>query len=292
MTVYNWAITRKGTDPAQYWYGGDVWGMDPEQAYRETTRTACEDFYRANGGGTLKGVVAVRVSPFRPGEEPVEEFVPEFLGDAVELDVASVEREVRYGPNWELDTLASEANRWHSQAEGHARSAVECAYHAGQALLAAKERGKQTGQIPHGKFQDWVEAHFNGSYRTAARYMALVRKVPRVSLLGQGLESYYDDSEAGLDGPGLAVGSINAALRALSPPKAKPPKADPEVPRLTKARRSYLIQELGRLREFLSDARDDSYSTDELTGVLDREVPEWTKVLAEVTAIIAEAEAK
>lgn len=66
-----------------------------------------------------------------------------------------------------LPELASEANRFHAEAETKAHSAVESAWLAGKALAAAKE------QCKHGEWLPWLDANFNGNASTATRYMQL-----------------------------------------------------------------------------------------------------------------------
>jgi N6-adenosine-specific RNA methylase IME4 len=83
-----------------------------------------------------------------------------------------------------LPELASEANRFHSEAESKAQSAVESAWYAGQALIAAK------AQCAHGQWLPWLEANFDGSEATAQRYMQLANAArvrdlePNTSLRG------------------------------------------------------------------------------------------------------------
>jgi len=69
-----------------------------------------------------------------------------------------------------LPELATEINRLHNDAEGHARSAVECAWYAGQALLEAK------GRCAHGEWLPWLEKNFTGSKDSANDYMRLAKK--------------------------------------------------------------------------------------------------------------------
>lgn len=91
----------------------------------------------------------------------------------------------------DLTKLADEANHWHKTAQGHIASAVEAAWHSGKALLKAKDG------VKHGEWAGWLEANFNGSYRTAAKYMQLARNVPSTA--------------------DLPEGSIDAALVSLKP---------------------------------------------------------------------------
>lgn len=66
-----------------------------------------------------------------------------------------------------LPELASEANRYHADAEMKAQSAVESAWLAGKALIAAKQ------QCKHGNWLPWLGTNFQGSEATAKRYMML-----------------------------------------------------------------------------------------------------------------------
>lgn len=78
----------------------------------------------------------------------------------------------------QLDELATEANRRYKLAEESYRSALDHAWHAGSALLAAKE------QLPHGEWLGWLADNFDGSERHAQRCMTLARADPtRVSEL-------------------------------------------------------------------------------------------------------------
>lgn len=70
----------------------------------------------------------------------------------------------------ELDLLADRANEAHRQAEGAAYTALEFAREAGINLSAAKALCK------HGEWLPWLEANFEGTRFTAARYMRLSEK--------------------------------------------------------------------------------------------------------------------
>jgi N6-adenosine-specific RNA methylase IME4 len=73
-----------------------------------------------------------------------------------------------------LPELASEANRFHLEAESKAQSAVESAWYAGRALIAAKEQlAAENGGSSHRFWLPWLQANFNGSEATAQRYMQL-----------------------------------------------------------------------------------------------------------------------
>lgn len=75
----------------------------------------------------------------------------------------------------ELDNLAlaRRANEAHRQVVGSARTALEQALEAGRALLEAKQR------CPHRGWKAWVADHFEGSLRTAQRYVRLAVNWPR-----------------------------------------------------------------------------------------------------------------
>jgi N6-adenosine-specific RNA methylase IME4 len=73
-----------------------------------------------------------------------------------------------------LPELASQANRFHLEAESKAQSAVESALFAGQALIEARKRlAEDNGGSSHRLWLPWLEANFDGSGRTARDYMAL-----------------------------------------------------------------------------------------------------------------------
>lgn len=70
-----------------------------------------------------------------------------------------------------LADLAEKINAETSAAETHARSAMQHALTAGRLLVQAKRL------IPHGEWQQWVEAHCTIAIRTASAYMRLVTKI-------------------------------------------------------------------------------------------------------------------
>lgn len=73
-----------------------------------------------------------------------------------------------------LPELASEANRFHLEAESQARSAVESAWYAGRALIAAKAQlAADNDGSSHRLWLPWLKDNFNGSEATAQRYMQL-----------------------------------------------------------------------------------------------------------------------
>jgi hypothetical protein len=66
-----------------------------------------------------------------------------------------------------LDALAFQANENHQLAEATAGSALEYARRSGAALVEAK------ALVKHGEWLGWLEANFNASRITAAKYMKL-----------------------------------------------------------------------------------------------------------------------
>jgi hypothetical protein len=66
-----------------------------------------------------------------------------------------------------LDALASQANENHQLAEATAGSALEYARRSGAALVEVK------ALVKHGEWLGWLEANFNASRITAAKYMKL-----------------------------------------------------------------------------------------------------------------------
>ena len=63
------------------------------------------------------------------------------------------------------DELAALANASHRMARQYAAAAVEHALRAGRALAFAKQ------QVAHGEWAEWLAVHFEGSARTARRWM-------------------------------------------------------------------------------------------------------------------------
>jgi hypothetical protein len=165
----------------------------------------------------------------------------------------------------DLTVLAERANYYHSVALGHIRNAVEYAAQAGRALQAAKD------MLGHRNFGPWLEANFDGSHRTATRYMSIASNWSRVSNL--------------MD-PGA---SINSALRAIkitdpAPPREQP-RDKPEKPgKLTPARRDYLVRELGRLREWLAYLLSDDAPV--LDGMSVKDVEGWVAMLPDLIKTI------
>lgn len=78
--------------------------------------------------------------------------------------------------------LASQINEEHKQAEESAQKALSHALKCGELLCWAKER------VPHGQWSQWLASNFEGSGRSAQRYMRLYQnresieaKTPRVA---------------------------------------------------------------------------------------------------------------
>jgi hypothetical protein len=88
-----------------------------------------------------------------------------------------------------LLALASTANRCHAEVRASGQTMLESAWHAGQALIAAK------AQLRHGKWLPWLAENFNGSQQCANNYMRIA--------------SNYQTSS------NLDEESIDAALRAM-----------------------------------------------------------------------------
>lgn len=86
-----------------------------------------------------------------------------------------------------LPELASEANRFHMEAESKAQSAVESAWYAGKALIAAKEQlAAENGGSSHRLWLPWLGANFCGGKSNAYNYMALASNFQSVGNLKPG----------------------------------------------------------------------------------------------------------
>jgi Protein of unknown function (DUF3102). len=79
---------------------------------------------------------------------------------------------------------ARRINLLHAAVERHCRACsdsiyagLKAAWHAGRLLLAQKRK------VAHGNWQIWLERYFDGTPRTAQRYMALAKAVPDVTEL-------------------------------------------------------------------------------------------------------------
>lgn len=73
-----------------------------------------------------------------------------------------------------LPDLAAKINEATTAAETHARSAMQHALTAGTLLVQAK------ALVPHGEWQQWVEAHCTIAPRTASAYMRLAARLPEL----------------------------------------------------------------------------------------------------------------
>jgi hypothetical protein len=71
----------------------------------------------------------------------------------------------------QLTELAGRIREMHASAEGTARSVVRQAAQCGELLSIAKT------QIPHGRWEDWVQTNCEFSLRTAQVYMRVAKKV-------------------------------------------------------------------------------------------------------------------
>lgn len=74
-----------------------------------------------------------------------------------------------------LTELAEAANESHQRCEQAARTAVEHAIRAGEALAAAK------AAVPHGGWSDWLKTNIRFSQRSAQLYMKVAREVPKLT---------------------------------------------------------------------------------------------------------------
>jgi hypothetical protein len=98
----------------------------------------------------------------------------------------------------DLPALAERANRYHVRAQELAHGALEVAWYAGNALLAAK------AQCRHGEWLGWLADNFKGSERTAQNYMRLANTQTSADL----------DPDQSIDG----------AIKALCKTKPAPPQ--------------------------------------------------------------------
>ncbi len=111
----------------------------------------------------------------------------------------------------DLGELATYANKWHDEIVG---DALEAAWHAGQALNAAKAQ-----MTKRGDFTPWLTVNFRGSRQTAYDYM-------RIAAAG-GCPADVVKFTTNADGTTKTQPSINAALKAI----AKRNKKDPAPPK-------------------------------------------------------------
>jgi len=126
-----------------------------------------------------------------------------------------------------LAEMAKQINEAHAACEAakedmvaDANDSIQQGLKAGRLLLEVKE------QLPHGGFGDWVEANFDGSYRTARVYMQVAKRWPEVH--AKWLTS--------------AKTSLQGALKQLAPPKVKTPTEKPAavVPSIEESNRLQL----------------------------------------------------
>ena len=68
-----------------------------------------------------------------------------------------------------LAALSADINREHQLATEHAHAALAHAHRAGDLLRDAK------ATVGHGRWSEWIGEHFDGSERTAQRYMRLAK---------------------------------------------------------------------------------------------------------------------
>jgi len=117
-----------------------------------------------------------------------------------------------------LPELASEANRFHLEAESKAQSAVESAWYAGRALIAAKEQlALENDGSSHRLWLPWLQANFNGSHKTAWQYMKLVQAT---------------NITPGNISPDLTISGALAAIQKENNRREPDPVNDPVQPKL------------------------------------------------------------
>ena len=116
---------------------------------------------------------------------------PTVAGDIPD-EASENERQVQFHANEakRFMVLVKQATQKISESE---QTVLKCAICAGTHLLAAKKL------LPHGRWQNWVKAHFGASARTARSYMQIAKH-------------YGSPDEAAADG----VRSIQAALNAIA----------------------------------------------------------------------------
>lgn len=101
-----------------------------------------------------------------------------------------------------LPSLARQINAAVTDAENHARSAMEVALTAGDLLTKAKQ------QVPHGEWENWLASNCRVAPRTAQSYMRLFKQVPLL-----------EDSKA----QRVADLPLREAMRAIATNPEKPP---------------------------------------------------------------------
>lgn len=110
----------------------------------------------------------------------------------------------------EINRLYEEATRLSKESNQALHAALVAAWQAGQLLLEEKKRVRQ--RMGPGAWLLWLEQHFQGTPRTAQRYMRLAKSVSDVSFLaGMSLRQAY----ARL---GIATEPKTPAERTVMPP--------------------------------------------------------------------------
>jgi hypothetical protein len=102
----------------------------------------------------------------------------------------------------DLVVLAAEINVAHAAFERATARAILSAHHAGALLIEAK------GKVGHGQWAPWLKTHFEGTQRTAQRYIRLARAYP--------------------DTTRLSHLTLTTALEAMATPKERAPRGDSE----------------------------------------------------------------
>lgn len=106
--------------------------------------------------------------------------------DAPSLDVTCPDGGLPV-PVIDLPFLARKINDAHRQVAFHARSMLDEARRAGEALIEAKKL------VPHGGWKDWIAANCRCSYRTAAKYAQLASiKHAEVGTFDGGVDAFLD----------------------------------------------------------------------------------------------------
>lgn len=155
---------------------------------------------------------------------------------------------------------ASEINRLHAEARQHAvatrrslHAALSAAWQAGQLLTEQKKHVRRT--MGHGAWLHWLEQNFEGTPRTAQRYMKLAQNVADVRFLqGMSLRQAYNRLGIPMEAKspsetfrlrGLAphVVLVNKIVRALPSPAT--------VARFPEARRDAIRQDLAPLYRWM-----------------------------------------
>lgn len=90
----------------------------------------------------------------------------------------------------QINRLHAVAVRMAVDSRNSLRMALSAAWQAGRLLTAEKKRVRK--QMGHGAWGDWLEANFDGSVRTAQRYMCLAASISDTgSLRGLSLRQAY-----------------------------------------------------------------------------------------------------